>query len=535
MLELFVYSPAQRVAPTGAAVEEEAESTAAAPAATPAILTAATPEDIANANKAKKTKKTKKKKKKKRSANTLRSSAMPLVAGMAALRVRIHDGESVDSLLRAIRVEAQGKLGWWGANDDEVGGAPSIDRMRLRHLSTRRALPEAPLLTFGSVARETTLAALRAAQVPPRRALQPRLPLYLEVRASADDPWEEWHPSLSICVIAVAHGAGGEAFAEEAALRGGEDLRARKTLYAAPIELRLRQAAPTVADLRGALAQHYSGDARAGSARGAERGVACAPWRLFLLRDGEKPLVLLDAQPLLVAPLALRSGATVHAERATSASYADVHSADAATSRVLADYSAALNLATFTFNELDRVCDAGGAVALKMPQTLVLHSIVQAPDVSKIPVMPMPTMPSVPVLPSLLGAPASGPAAMMLAMPLLQPMPTLPPMPALPPMPELPPAMGMSGIPNAPSAAMPALAAPARALRSVQVSSSMSPYAYLPMLTHLVCLHTLTYQFLNIFSLMCGGRCSSCASSSPRSWTCRSRRSSCSERRSAPR
>ena len=27
-----------------------------------------------------------------------------------------------------------------------------------------------------------------------------------------------------------------------------------------------------------------------------------------------------------------------------------------------------------------------------------------------------------------------------------------------------------------------------------QVSSSMSPYAYLPMLTHLVCLHTLTYQ-----------------------------------------
>ena len=28
-----------------------------------------------------------------------------------------------------------------------------------------------------------------------------------------------------------------------------------------------------------------------------------------------------------------------------------------------------------------------------------------------------------------------------------------------------------------------------------QVSSSMSPYAYLPMLTHLVCHHTLTYQF----------------------------------------
>ena len=29
----------------------------------------------------------------------------------------------------------------------------------------------------------------------------------------------------------------------------------------------------------------------------------------------------------------------------------------------------------------------------------------------------------------------------------------------------------------------------------LQVSSSMSPYAYLPMLTHLVCHHTLTYQF----------------------------------------
>ena len=33
------------------------------------------------------------------------------------------------------------------------------------------------------------------------------------------------------------------------------------------------------------------------------------------------------------------------------------------------------------------------------------------------------------------------------------------------------------------------------AFRAVQVSSSMSPYANLPMLTHLVCHHTLTYQF----------------------------------------
>ena len=55
-------------------------------------------------------------------------------------------------------------------------------------------------------------------------------------------------------------------------------------------------------------------------------------------------------------------------------------------------------------------------------------------------------MPSVPVLPPLPGAPASGPA--------------------LPPMPALPPPMGMPGVP---SAAMPALAAPARALLSVQI------------------------------------------------------------------
>jgi hypothetical protein len=396
MLELFIYSPARCAAPVLAAAL--AAAPAISTAAMASVPTAATPEDMANANKVKKKKKKKKsKKQKQRSAGAFRSSAMPIVAGMTSLRVRVHDGESVETLLRSIRAEAQaaGSTRWWGV--DEAGGEPSVDRMRLRHLNTTRALPEAALLAPERSARETTLAALREAQAPPRRALQPRLPLYLEVRSSADAPWEVWQPSLSIRLIAVAYeDEESAALAEGAAARGGGaggggDRGARKTVYAAPVELLLREAAPTVADLRVALAQHCGGGGvRAGGARASERGFACAPWRLLLLRDGEGPLVLLDAQPLLGAPLALRSGATVHAERAASARYADVHSADAATSRVLADYTAALNLATFAFNELDPLGGAGGAVAPQTPQTLVLHSIVQAPDMSNMTAMPMP-------------------------------------------------------------------------------------------------------------------------------------------------
>jgi len=423
----------------------------------------------------------KKTKKKKKRTRTVGSGAPPAVPGMAkAIRIRIHDGETVRSLLGTIRDA-------FALRSDDAAPPLDFSCMRLRHFNTASAQLEAPLVSTHDAGEEdsnpdqTILRTLREAKRP-LPALQPHARLFLEVRSDPSVVWEDWRPTLALAVITVANerGEGKEK---------GEEQGEGRTVYADPFKVRLRHTAPTVADLRAAVMQHFSKVSPAAlpatAAAAAEEGCACSPWRLLLLRGTSEPLVLLDGQKLLDAPLSLPSGTILHAERAASSRYADVHTADAETSRIVQDYTTALNLATFAFNAeplpalttspVAAASSSSQREAAAPPVRLTLHAVVQPPDVTKLPAMPMPPMPM----------PSSSSSSMVsglpaMEMPPLPPMPALPTMPAmmdLPPMPVMLPAMGApGGVPPAQSAVgvitMPtldALPAVARPLSRVQI------------------------------------------------------------------